>query len=462
MFRLSAKPIDIPSAIKSLEDVQAGALVTFEGWVRDHNQGKKVSALEYQVYPELALKEGQRILEEARERFHLVSIFCIHRHGLLQLGEQAVWIGATAIHRSDAFLAAKYVIDEVKLRLPIWKKEHYVDEKAEWVFCRDHSHHVHFEEKDYYQKQFKVVDQGILKNSRVIVIGAGGLGCPVLLGLTSAGVGHIKIVDFDRIEISNLHRQPLYSIERVGEKKATVAAKKMQDLNPFIKVESLEQRVHSSNVEEIISKHDLVLDCTDNLETKALLHDACFRLQIPLISASIYKFDGQIRTFLPGSKYGCLRCNDSLKTDDSAIGNCNDFGVLGAAVQTIGSIQANEAIAFLQRKENATLKESFYINLSDLLQMKIHNKRNTNCACCEARIELPKDDLEISASDINAQYELVDIRNQSDEFLETFIEYKKKVVLYCHRGIRSKKLTKALRERGFNHFYSLSGGACSL
>lgn len=135
MFSIVSEPISIESLKTSLEDAHAGACVTFEGWVRNHNEGKPVQALDYEAYPELAEKEGRKILAEARERFAVQTIVCAHRMGALQIGDLAVWVGVTAAHRGAAFDACRYVIDEVKARVPIWKKEHYADGVSEWINC---------------------------------------------------------------------------------------------------------------------------------------------------------------------------------------------------------------------------------------------------------------------------------------------------------------------------------------
>ncbi len=135
MFKIVSEPIEIESLKRTLEDAHAGACVTFEGWVRNHNEGKPVQALDYEAYPELAEKEGERILVEAREKFSVQSIVCVHRTGALRIGDLAVWVGVTAAHRGAAFDACRYVIDEVKARVPIWKKEHYTDGVSEWINC---------------------------------------------------------------------------------------------------------------------------------------------------------------------------------------------------------------------------------------------------------------------------------------------------------------------------------------
>lgn len=136
MFGLTERPILVPPLIEILRNPQVGALATFEGWVRNHNHGQAVLSLEYQIYPELALLEGKKIILEAQERFELRQALAVHRWGHLQVGEAAVWVGATASHRQAAFDGAEYIIDELKRRLPIWKKEHYQDGGAEWVYCR--------------------------------------------------------------------------------------------------------------------------------------------------------------------------------------------------------------------------------------------------------------------------------------------------------------------------------------
>jgi adenylyltransferase/sulfurtransferase len=447
MFSLTAQKIDPIELSKEIQLESAGALVTFEGWVRDHNEGKKVLSLEYQIYPELALKEGEKILSEAKVKFNLHSIRAVHREGHLKLGEIAIWIGATSSHRDDAFKATRYVIDEIKYRLPVWKKEHYVDQKAEWVFCRHHHHHVHFSENDFYAKQSSLVDQAKLKNAKVLVVGAGGLGHPVLMNLAAAGVGHLTIVDPDKISISNIHRQVLFSSNLVGEKKADIAQKKLLELNPFIHIDSVVDWVKLSHI-----KHDLVIDCTDNLQTKYFLHDACLKLRVPLISASVYKQEGQVRTFVPGMS--CLRCLGPVTPDDSLIGNCNDAGVLGAVTGVIGSIEASEAIEFLSSGTNSTITHTLYLNLKDLSQLKVKNFKQEGCLICLGKVEIDEEGIEVREGK-----EILDIRNLTDE--EVFAMRPHGLALCCHKGVRSMRLAKKLRENGVDA-YSLKGGACSL
>lgn len=134
-FRITSDVIDPVARKRELERQAAGACVTFEGWVRDHNEGAAVQALEYEAHQAIAEKEGTRIVEEAMTRFAIVAVHCEHRVGKLGLGDCAVWVGVSAAHRGAAFDACRYVIDETKARVPIWKKEHYASGATGWVNC---------------------------------------------------------------------------------------------------------------------------------------------------------------------------------------------------------------------------------------------------------------------------------------------------------------------------------------
>jgi molybdopterin synthase catalytic subunit len=134
-FRFSAAELD-PLALRAeLSDPACGGYAAFEGWVRDHHEGQPVTRLAYEAYEPLAVREGERIVAEARERFGIHGALCAHRLGTLELGEIAVWVGVAAAHRDEAFRACRYIIDEVKHRLPIWKKEHYRNGDSGWVNC---------------------------------------------------------------------------------------------------------------------------------------------------------------------------------------------------------------------------------------------------------------------------------------------------------------------------------------
>lgn len=134
-FDLASEAIDAEAWRRRLFDETCGGYAAFEGWVRDHNDGQQVLRLEYEVYETLARSEGSKILQEAIERFGVTAAACVHRHGSLELGDVAVWVGVAAGHRDEAFRACRYIIDEIKVRLPIWKKEHYVSGDSGWINC---------------------------------------------------------------------------------------------------------------------------------------------------------------------------------------------------------------------------------------------------------------------------------------------------------------------------------------
>jgi molybdopterin synthase catalytic subunit len=133
MFRISAEPIDAAALARSLADPRAGACATFEGWVRERSDGRAVRGLDYEAYPALAEKEGARVVAEAEAKFPILRAVCVHRTGALKLGDLAVWVGVASEHRAAAFDACRYIIDQAKARVPIWKREHYADGSTAWV-----------------------------------------------------------------------------------------------------------------------------------------------------------------------------------------------------------------------------------------------------------------------------------------------------------------------------------------
>ena len=142
-FGFSNTPLDLTALRARLDDPHCGGYVAFEGWVRNHNEGREVLRLEYEAYEALAVKEGERILTEASERWGITRASCLHRVGALEIGDVAVWVGVSSAHRDEAFRAARYIIDEVKVRVPIWKKEHFTDGDSGWVNCERCAAHAH-------------------------------------------------------------------------------------------------------------------------------------------------------------------------------------------------------------------------------------------------------------------------------------------------------------------------------
>ena len=335
-----------------------------------------VTRLEYEAFAELAEKEGARIVEEAIARFGVTRAACVHRVGSLDLGDVAVWVGVSAAHRDEAFRACRYIIDEVKHRVPIWKKEHYVNGDSGWVNCercaapaaheREHAApanylHEHEHEHDHdtspgatpdYSRQIALREVGAegqarLRAASVLVVGAGGLGVPVLQYLAGAGVGRLGIVDADRLEPSNLHRQTWYALADCGQEKSTLAAERVRALNPEVRVEAHALRLDAGNADRLAAGHDLILDCSDNFATKFLLNDLALRTRKPVLFASVYQYEGQLQVVRGDEATACLRCVWPEATRDGLVGNCAEAGVLGPVPGVFGSLQALEALKLL-------------------------------------------------------------------------------------------------------------------
>lgn len=210
------------------------------------------------------------------------------------------------------------------------------------------------EEFKRYQKQIMQDDIGIngqikIKQSKVAVVGAGGLGCPVLQYLTSVGVGTIGIIDFDTVEVSNLHRQVLYSENDIGKPKVEVAIEKLSLQNPFIKLIPHQTLLNEDNAESILSGYDIIVDGCDNFLTRYIVNDACLKLNKPLVYGSILGYEGQLAVFnFNGSKN--LRDIFPEPPSSEDVPNCSENGVLGTVPAIIGSMMAQETINIIFEK----------------------------------------------------------------------------------------------------------------
>jgi adenylyltransferase/sulfurtransferase len=507
-FEISDSPLDIPALSASLTDRTAGALASFEGWVRDHNDGRQVGGLDYEVFKPLAQSEGEKILEEARQKFGVTGIRAVHRHGMLAIGDCAVWVGAIASHRDEAFRACRYVIDEVKHRLPIWKKEHYLDGDAVWVNCQhpgaahdhghDHHHHhhhaPHIEETEFYARQMRLPEIGAagqakLKAARVLIVGAGGLGSPAAIMLAAAGVGRIGIAEFDRLEASNLHRQILYSAADVGQPKADLAAARLKATNPFIDIGVHAVKADAGTLPGLFAEYDIVLDCTDNFTAKYLLADAAILFGVPVVQASIHRFEGQVLTIDPKSDGGCLRCLWPEPPPEGTIGNCAEVGVLGVVPGLFGTLQAAEALKILLGLPGALDRHLFIMDALSLETRKIARRKDAACPLCGEHptinaLTLPEIvpfelDAAVLTPDALAAFRIVDLREpderadaplpQAEQWpFSTFdpahppFDDSVPVLLVCGIGRRSRIAAGQLRAQGWDRVYSLIGGAPSL
>ena len=237
-----------------------------------------------------------------------------------------------------------------------------------------------------------------LQSARVVVIGAGGLGSPAALYLAAAGVGTVGLVDFDRVELSNLQRQVLFASSDVGRLKTEAAAERLRALNPDISVVAHTLTLRADNVLDVLRGYDLVLDGTDRLGTRYLVNDACVLLGKPLVSAAIHRFEGHAMTYLPG-RGPCYRCLFPA-AEEGVVANCAAAGVLGVLPGVLGAIQATEAVKILTGVGEPIVGRLLTYDALELRFMELPVTRRPDCAVCGAHptITAPQDAAEICDS----------------------------------------------------------------
>ncbi len=499
MFALTSSPINSAALAARLASPDAGAAVIFEGRVRNHHLGRPVTQLEYEAYDDLARLEGEAIVTETEQLYPATQVLCVHRTGTLQIGEAAVWIGVASAHRSAGFAACRHVIEEIKRRLPIWKKEHHPDGAAEWVNCTAEARALVAAEPapqsalaEYHARQSALPEvgpagQARLAAARVLVVGVGGLGCPAALYLTGAGVGRLTLVDGGRVELSNLHRQILYTTAEVGAPKTLAAAARLRLHNPAVEIVTREGELTATNARTLVAGQAVVLDCSDNFTTRFILHDACHALGVPLVQAAVHRFEGTLDIFRRGAG-GCMHClwtgrnaND-LETAD----NCAGGPVFGPAVGVLGIMQAAEALKLLLRLGGEAAHQTRLVNLLDGSMLTIERAARSDCPVC-SRIEqlhaLPPstavessplllDAAQVTA--LGATAKIVFLVESGDagqpsgypdrqivpgHDLARVREFAAAgpVVLSCRSGLRSAAIARLLRSEGLPQVYALTG-----
>lgn len=217
--------------------------------------------------------------------------------------------------------------------------------------------------------------------SKVLIIGAGGLGAPAAVYLAAAGVGTIGVVDGDKVDLSNLQRQIIHHTPDVGEDKVISAQRKIRAINPDTKVRTYNQRATADNIRQIIRDYDFVIDGTDNFPTKFLIDDACYFEKKPFSHAGILQFDGQLITVLPGQTT-CYRCIFSAPPPANAVPSCSQAGVLGVLAGVIGSLQATEAIKYLLGIGELLTGTLLTYNALTMQFRKVRLNRNPDCPLC--------------------------------------------------------------------------------
>ena len=351
-----------------------------------------------------------------------------------------------------------------------------------------------------------------LKNSSVLLVGAGGLGSPAATYLAAAGVGRIGLVDFDEVEASNLQRQILYGTSDVGRPKLDAASERLDDLNPHVEVERHEVRLTSDNALGIIDDYDVVADGTDNFPTRYLVNDACVMTGTPNVYASIFRFEGQVSVF--GTKDGpCYRCLYEEPPPPGLVPSCAEGGVLGILPGFIGTLQATEVIKLLTGIGEPLIGRLLMTDALNMDFRTVNVPTNPDCPVCgenptvtelidyEAFCGIPQDndastngtaDADVSDSDdaipetsvhalkhrrdagdapfvldVREPYEaeiasidadqLIPVDELADRLHELKADPDEEVVVHCRSGGRSAKATKLLREKGYNAS-NLDGG----
>ena len=347
------------------------------------------------------------------------------------------------------------------------------------------------EENTQYNRHFildKIGKEGQLKlkKSKVLVIGAGGLGCPVLQYLTAAGVGTIGIVDNDTVSRSNLQRQILYTVEDIGKPKTSCAVNRLQQLNPFVTFRTYEEWLTTKNALSLFSQYDIIVDGSDNFQTRYLSNDAAILTKKPLIYGAIYKFEGQVSVFNynNGPSYRCL-FPDPPKAN--SIPNCSEIGVLGVLPGIIGALQANEVLKIICNLNGVLSGKLLTLDSLSLQQNILQFKKSKHVTLtklldnyevfCGVETNNPN---EISSEELKEALQtknltLLDVRKTSerDNFhiggihiplhkLEAQMESLKNIdsiIVYCQVGQRSSIATKILLEKYPNkNIKNLTGG----
>ena len=335
-------------------------------------------------------------------------------------------------------------------------------------------------EMSYYARQILLPGIGItgqrkLKVARVLVVGAGGLGCPILQSLAGAGIGHISIIDGDNISISNLSRQWLYRYEDKNKNKAVSAAKRLFEINSFIKLEAHSMMLDHKNAHKLIKSHDLVIDATDGLDVRYLIDDTCSKLNRPWIHAALYKDKAQFTVFW--DTYGASF--KKLYPEPSLVPSCSETGILGAYASLIGNMQAIEAIKIITGKSMPKVGELISFDLEKNKQEIFYNPNTKKPRLYSDNYKFYHDN-SVSIKTLQKSitsgdyFKILDIRDRkkfdkkcivnaiyypAEKILEEGLDHinSDKILLVCEEGLISAMLANAMNQQSKNVYY-LEGG----
>lgn len=337
----------------------------------------------------------------------------------------------------------------------------------------------------YYQSHQKLpfvkeIGQQKISAAKVLVIGAGGVGCPCLQALAGAGVGNLAIADFDTISLSNLHRQALYTVKDVGKLKSKIAVKHLRKLNPFIKIKPYAILVDEHNILSLLKSYQIIIDATDNFETRYLINDACVILNKPLVYGAIHQAEGHFTVFnYKGS--GTLRCLFPLSDTQNAIQSCADLGAYNIITSLIGNYMASEVIKIILENSSIACNKLVCIDALSATAISFLYSLNKNSLLIDAHKFTFKfasnllTPLQIIEKAKNQKVVFIDVRSLPERevfniggqhkpltiFLKTQIFSLSNLVFYvfyCQKGLRSKKAVSFCIENGFHNCFSLENG----
>jgi len=230
-------------------------------------------------------------------------------------------------------------------------------------------------------KDIGILGQKLISKAKILVVGAGGLGCPIAEYLSRAGIGTLGIVDFDKVQLSNIHRQSMYNTKDIGKFKVDVVQKKIKLINPLVKIKKIRKKINEKNIKNIVSKFDIIVDGSDNFKTKFLLNKYSIKFKKFYISGAISKFDGHIFTFnFKNKNEPCLRCFYQTEPSDDIL-NCETEGILGPVAAVVANIQANEVIKKILNIGNNLKNHILIVNLKNLNFRKVKFNKKNNCIC---------------------------------------------------------------------------------
>lgn len=345
-------------------------------------------------------------------------------------------------------------------------------------------------EQHIYSRQIALSEVGTegqqkLLNTRVVIVGAGGLGCPAALYLVAAGIGHITLIDGDLIETSNLHRQVLFGMQDVGTSKATVAASKLSALHPHLTIQGIPAFLDAQNALELLGEADIVVDCTDNFTARYLINDACVQLNLPFVSGAIYKFEGQL-ALLNHQNGPTYRCVFPEFPNEKNHPNCEATGVLGVLPGIIGTMQATEVLKWALGMEPLLDREMLLYDARTLETRKV-KLPSRNESLSEQLMKQPLrshvqtcETPSIEWEDFETQDfgQIIDIREPHEtpkgpgrtthqlpwsEFEHNLhvLKPELRTAVYCQSGTRSQKAVQLLQNVGFDAV-SVNGGIHAL